>query len=601
MELLGQFNYWIFIALMMTGFYLLLSTRNLIKKVIGLNLFQTSVFVFYISTGAVTGGAVPIYAEGVTSYSNPLPHVLILTAIVVGVASTCPGPVLDPADQGRVRVGRRGRSRRAGRALLMPGDSIILLGVLIPLLSAPLCVLLGRGMLAWGAATLAAWASFGTSLTALFRVMDADGQVLRYALGGWEAPVGIEYRLDVAGAFVMVVVTAIAAIVLPYSWKSVEKEVDPHRHHWFYACLCLCMAGLLGIPATGDAFNLFVFLEISSLSTYVLVAMGRDRRALTAAFRYLIIGTVGATFYLIGVGFLYQMTGTLNMEDLAQQLLAVDPGSGKLVHETTTVRAALAFLSVGLCMKVAVFPLHLWLPNVYAYAPSVVSAFLSATATKVAILALLRVFYTIDGLATPFASLPLAKTLVPFGAAGAIIASIVAVYQRDVKRLLAYSSVAQVGYMIVGIGLATQAGLTSGLLHLGNHAMMKGALFCAIGCIVYRTGQTRLELLRGIGREMASDLGGHRDRWPEPDRSAADLGLRVQVGAAGGGDGEAERLRGGAGDRQFPDRLPLRRPDDPRAADPQAAGERPARDGGAHVDGGADAAAGTAQPLVRGR
>lgn len=384
----------------------------------------------------------------------------------------------------------------------MPGESIILLGVLIPLLTAPLCVLLGRGMLAWGAATLAAWASFATSLTALFRVLDAEGQVLRYALGGWEAPVGIEYRLDVAGAFVMVVVTAIAAIVLPYSWKSVEKEIDPHRHHWFYACLCLCMAGLLGIPATGDAFNLFVFLEISSLSTYVLVAMGRDRRALTAAFRYLIIGTVGATFYLIGVGFLYQMTGTLNMEDLAQQLLAVDPGTGKLVHETTTVRAALAFLSVGLCMKIAVFPLHLWLPNVYAYAPSVVSAFLSATATKVAILALLRVFYTIDGLATPFESLPLARTLVPFGAAGAIVASIVAVYQRDVKRLLAYSSVAQVGYMIVGIGLATQAGLTSGLLHLGNHAMMKGALFCAIGCIVHRTGQTRLELLRGIGREM---------------------------------------------------------------------------------------------------
>lgn len=166
------------------------------------------------------------------------------------------------------------------------------------------------------------------------------------------------------------------------------------------------------------------------------------------------------------------------------------------------MRAALAFLSVGLCLKIALFPLHLWLPNVYAYAPSVVSAFLSATATKVAILALLRVFYTVDGKATPFEALPLAETLVPLAVTGALVASIVAVYQRDVKRLLAYSSVAQVGYMIVGIGLATQAGLAAGLLHLFNHALMKGALFCAIGCIVYRVGQTRLEFLRGVGREM---------------------------------------------------------------------------------------------------
>jgi len=378
-------------------------------------------------------------------------------------------------------------------------DASILLAVLVPLLAAPACVLAGPGRARF-VATIAGWASFALAITALARVRAAG--TLTYALGGWEAPVGIEYRLDVAGALVMVIVTGIASIVLPYSWKSVDREIDDHKHHWFYACLCLCIAGLLGIPVTGDAFNLFVFLEISSLSTYVLVAMGRDRRAFPAAFRYLILGTVGATFYLIGVGFLYQMTGTLNMADLSDQLVAVIPGTETPVHDTTTVRAALAFLSVGLCLKIALFPLHLWLPNVYAYAPSVVSAFLSATATKVAILALLRVFYTVDGKATPFEALPLAETLVPLAVTGALVASIVAVYQRDVKRLFAYSSVAQVGYMVVGIGLATQAGLAAGLLHLFNHALMKGALFCAVGCIVYRVGQSRLELLRGVGREM---------------------------------------------------------------------------------------------------
>ncbi|HPF13043.1 MAG TPA: monovalent cation/H+ antiporter subunit D family protein, partial [Planctomycetota bacterium] len=382
----------------------------------------------------------------------------------------------------------------------MIAEHAIILVVVLPLLVAPLCILLGRGVLAWIAATLAVWGSFGLALHLLHKVLTVGVQT--YMLSGWEAPVGIEYRLDVAGALVMTVVTGIGSIVLPYSWKSVQKEIDEHRHHWFYACLLLCFAGLLGITVTGDAFNLFVFLEISSLSTYVLVSMGRDRRALMAAFRYLLLGTVGATFYLLGIGFLYQMTGTLNIADLAQRLTEVGPDGVTLVHQTTTVRAALAFLTVGLSLKIALFPLHVWLPNVYAYAPSVVSAFLSATATKVAILVLLRVFYTIDGKATPFESLPLAKTMVPLAIVGALVASFVAVYQRDIKRMLAYSSIAQVGYMVVGIGLATQAALSAGLLHLFNHALMKGTLFLAVGCIVYRVGQTRFEQLRGVGREM---------------------------------------------------------------------------------------------------
>lgn len=382
----------------------------------------------------------------------------------------------------------------------MIAEHAIILVVVIPLLAAPLCILLGRGGLAWGAATAAVWTSFGLALH-LLDVTMTEG-VQRYMLGGWEAPVGIEYRLDVAGALVMTVVTGIGSIVLPYSWTSIREEIDPHRHHWFYACLLLCFSGLIGITVTGDAFNLFVFLEISSLSTYVLVSMGRDRRALTAAFRYLLIGTVGATFYLLGIGFMYQMTGTLNMEDLAVRLAGVGPDGVTPMVETTTIQAALAFLTVGVSLKIALFPLHVWLPNVYAYSPSTVSAFLSATATKVAILILLRVFYTVDGRAIAFESLPLADTLVPLAIGGAVVASFVALYQKDIKRLLAYSSIAQVGYMVVGIGLATQAGLSAALLHLFNHALMKGTLFLAVGCIVYRVGQTRLELLRGAGRKM---------------------------------------------------------------------------------------------------
>ena len=148
----------------------------------------------------------------------------------------------------------------------------------------------------------------------------------------------------------------------------------------------VAMTGLLGIAITGDAFNAFVFLEVSSLSSYAMIAMGRDRRALVAAYQYLIVGTIGASFYVIGVGLIYMMTGTLNLALIAERIGAVET--------SRPVLAALAFIVVGISMKLALFPLHVWLPNAYTYAPSVATVFLAATATKVAVylLAALRIF-----------------------------------------------------------------------------------------------------------------------------------------------------------------------------------------------------------------
>ena len=154
------------------------------------------------------------------------------------------------------------------------------------------------------------------------------------------------------------------------------------------------MTGLLGIAVTGDIFNVFVFLEISSLSAYALIALGKDRRALTAAYQYLIMGSVGATFIVIGIGLMYGMTGTLNMADLAERIPAV--------AATRTIPVAFAFLAVGISLKLALFPLHLWLPSAYAYAPSAVTAFIASTATKVAVYMLLRFFFTIFGARSRF-------------------------------------------------------------------------------------------------------------------------------------------------------------------------------------------------------
>ncbi len=366
------------------------------------------------------------------------------------------------------------------------------LQIVLPLIAAPLCVLLRRGGLVWLFALIVSWAAFAIAIALLQAVL--DGGTISYKLGGWNPPYGIEYRIDLANAFVLLVVSSISAVVLPFARRSIEAEVAAEQIYLFYTMYLLCLTGLLGIAITGDAFNLFVFLEISSLSSYVLISLGKDRRALTAAYQYLIMGTIGATFYLIGVGLLYVMTGTLNIADLYARVPSV--------ADTVTVHAAIAFLVVGIGLKAAIFPLHMWLPNAYCYAPSVVTAFLAATATKVSVYVLLRVLFAGIGLWDVFEDDLLRIVLAPLAVAGMLVASTVAVFQNNVKRLLAYSSVAQIGYMVLGLSFATVTGLAAGVVHLFNHAMIKGGLFLAMGCVFFRIGSTQLRDMAGLARVM---------------------------------------------------------------------------------------------------
>ena len=266
-------------------------------------------------------------------------------------------------------------------------DQLPALQVLVPFVAAPLVVFIGVRSLAWPIAFLASLASLGISILLLQSVM--DGNEISYHMGGWAPPLGIEYRVDTANAFILFLISAISSVVLAYAPESLEAEVPKKNHTLFYALYLLCLTGLLGVVITGDAFNVFVFLEISSLSTYVLIAQGlyRDKRALTASYNYLIMGTIGATFFVIGIGFLYMATGTLNMADLAERISEQ--------RDSRTIRAAFAFIVVGIGLKAAIYPLHLWLPNAYTYAPSPVSAFLAGTATKMAIYVLLRFMFTV--------------------------------------------------------------------------------------------------------------------------------------------------------------------------------------------------------------
>jgi multicomponent Na+:H+ antiporter subunit D len=371
-------------------------------------------------------------------------------------------------------------------------DHLPVLVVIVPLLAAPLCVLLDRPLAGWAVALTATWFSFAAATQLLVGI--ANSGAISYQLGGWAPPWGIEYRIDLLGAYVLLIVTAIAALVMVFARRSVESEIPAERIARFYAAVLLAFAGLAGIIVTGDAFNVFVFLEISSLASYAIISMGRDRRALSAAFQYLVMGTIGATFILIGIGFLYMMTGSLNMQDLATRLPEV--------ADTRTVRAGFAFLTIGLGLKLALFPLHLWLPNAYAYAPSIVTAFLAATATKVAVYALLRFLFGVFDIGFSLDAMPLDLILMALGIAAVLSASLVAIFQEDIKRMLAYSSVAQIGYMVLGISLATSTGISAAMLHLFNHALMKGALFLALGAIVYRLGSARVHDFAGLGRRM---------------------------------------------------------------------------------------------------
>ncbi len=371
-------------------------------------------------------------------------------------------------------------------------EHLPVLQVVVPLIAAPLCLVVRGATITHLFAVGITWSCLAISVMLLLQVL--GGAPVSYELGGWPPPIGIEYRVDVTNAFVLMIVSAIASVVLVIGPGLRGHAIPSGREHLFYALFLLCLAGLLGVTITGDVFNVFVFLEISSLAAYGLVSLGESRRALLAAFSYLIMGTIGGTFVLIGIGFMYLMTGTLNMADLAARIPEL--------RDTRTLQAAFAFLSVGVSIKLAVFPLHQWLPNAYTYAPSVVSAFLAATATKVAYYLLVRLCFSVFGAAFVFETLHLQTLLMPLSIAAMVIGAIAAINQTELKRLLAYSSVSQVGYMTLGLAFGSVTGLTGGLVHLFNHALMKGGLFLVAACIVARLGSCEISNLRGLGRRM---------------------------------------------------------------------------------------------------
>lgn len=373
----------------------------------------------------------------------------------------------------------------------MPANVVVLIP--LPLLVGGfLAALLGsfRRSLAYPLFLLSLATSSVFSILGLINVIEHG--TIRYALGNWAPPIGIEYVLDPLSAFVSVVICVVGFLVAVYAGQSVASEL-PGRSAYFYGTASLLLAGLLGMVVTGDLFNLYVFLEISSLTAYALLASG-EKRAPLATFRYLLQGTAAASFYLLGIGILYAQTGTLNMADLASRM-----GD---VSALQSAKVAAVLIVTGLGLKMALFPLHTWLPDVYTYAPSAVTGLIAPLMTKVAAYALIRLLLFVLGVDFIREELRITSWIAWASAAGILFGSILAIAQRDLKRMLAYSSVSQVAYIGLGIGLGNALGFIGAVLHILNHALMKACLFLVAGSIRHRFGPIPIPKFTGLGRVM---------------------------------------------------------------------------------------------------
>lgn len=358
-------------------------------------------------------------------------------------------------------------------------------GVLTPVVSRA-----NRRVAPWwalGVMTATSWAA----LMLVLRV--ASSGPFSYVPGGWQAPWGIELRFDEFSAFVSVVcLIGWLAVLFSVHYTEWLRGCPKERIPYYYALLLLNLGALIGLTVTGDLFNLYVFMEVLSLSSYALVAVSGERIAEMAAFKYLVMGAISSLGILLAIGLLYALTGSLNMRDVTARLA----GSA-----AAPLALAIGLLTVGFMVKAALFPLHIWLPDAHAIAPSPVSAILSGLVVKSGIIGMLRTYQIAYGSGAIDVS-RLNVVLTWLGALSIVMGAFFAVFQDDIKMMLAYSTISNIGYIVMGLGLGSQDSLIGASVHVFNHALIKATLFFGAGALIYRTGRRTLSGLAGIGHAM---------------------------------------------------------------------------------------------------
>lgn len=362
---------------------------------------------------------------------------------------------------------------------------IPILIIISPLLAAFLVLLTRKYKIVL--ATVSIITSIVFTLTLSSRVLSNDK--ITYHLGGWRGPLGISLVIDGLGFFFSLIALGLGLLVIIYS--------IPERSYGrtYYFLLLVSLSSMIGVIYTADIFNMYVFYELLSLTMYLLIAYSKTGVTLRASFNYLIMGGVGLSFFLLGVGFLYAMTGTLDIFHIAEKLPAAFNSS------TQMVLMSFVLITTGIGIKIAVFPLHSWLPDAHSMAPSPVSALLSSVIVKVGIYCLIRVVYTVFS-AEMFFLINSHNILMVLGVVSLLFGASMALAQKDLKRLLAYSTINQLGIVFIGLGIGTELGLTGALFHVLNHAIMKSTLFFCAGIMIAETGTREIKGLNGFGRQQ---------------------------------------------------------------------------------------------------
>jgi len=363
--------------------------------------------------------------------------------------------------------------------------------IVLPLLIAPILLLVRDNRHVYN---LSLGVSFLNILLILILFQDVyqNGNIL-YELGSWKAPIGIRLNADLLSCYFLLLINFMAFICLIAGNKTIKSQVEDDNIHLFYIAWLLCNVGFSGIVLTNDIFNLFVFLEISSLASYFLISQGNYKASSLAAIQYLFIGSIGAVFILFAIGILYVNTGTLNMTDLSNKI-----GSGSI---SLSMSLSIAMFLIGVGIKTALFPLHGWLIRTYSYAPSIIVSYFSGTSTKIGIYILLRVFLDIFNSINPLEYYNLAQLILFLSLIGVLLSTLYAIKQNEIKKMLAYSSVAQLSYIIIAIMLLTPDGLTASLIHVFNHSIIKTGLFLVVTILFINNKNVSIDDFSGLGEK----------------------------------------------------------------------------------------------------
>jgi multicomponent Na+:H+ antiporter subunit D len=383
--------------------------------------------------------------------------------------------------------------------------NLVPLYVAIPLGVAFLIPLLGT----WWKKSGEVLSTVSTALLALMAILSIGAPAVVLYMGGWKAPVGIALVQDGLSTLLLIAINVVAFLCIIFSLKYMTEYTGLRK---YYSLFMLMVAGMNGVVVSGDLFNLFVFLEVASIASYALVAFGVEADELEAGFKYLILGSVASVMILFAVGTVYAVTGTLNMADAAREIATKFSGPDM----NPALLLAAAFFLMGFSLKAALVPFHAWLPDAHPSAPAPISAMLSGVVIKsLGVYAIARIFFTVFGFSPDVASSGIiANAILFFSVLSIVVGGLLAIGQWDFKRLLAYSSIGQIGYVTLGIGVGASVlasggtrslaalAILGGLFHLLNHAAFKSLLFLSSGAIQRATGTRDMKRLGGLKERM---------------------------------------------------------------------------------------------------